>query len=464
MQPTIRLAVALLALSSTSLAAPIVDDDAVPAAQVPEVGLGRDFHAGRRAALREVVDGGWILLRGLPATRDYVAFRQDKVFWYFTGIESPGASLLMDAAGETEILYLPDARPQVEQWEGPRWDTGDEWARAAAGVTDVRPERALLKDLEQLAAEGELTLHVPRDPWVTLAGATDRAWPYNREIERDPLDGRPSRERALAQALEERFGAKVENCSAQIAELRRIKTPEEVAALRRAADASVAAILEAVRSTRAGLYEWEIDALMTFVHRLQGGTGPAYYAIVGAGANSCVLHYSEVSKRLEPGEVLLVDYACELDHQTCDITRTWPVDASFSPRAAELYDIVAEAQVAGIAASVPGASFGDVDAACNAVFERHGVLDLRLHGPSHYIGMEVHDPGSYAKRLEPGVAITVEPGLYDTAAGIGIRIEDVILVTDEGPVNLTAGAPRARAEIEALRAQEGLLDRMQAGE
>lgn len=449
-------AAALVLCAAPALAQePPVDTAAEP--QAPVAGLGRDFHAGRRAALREVVDGGWILLRGLPPERAYEPFRQDKVFWYFTGVESPDATLLMDADGETEILYLPPARPQVERWEGPLWDVGDPWVRAATGVTDVRSERDLLGDLERLAAGGDLVVHVSRDPWVTLAGATDRARPYDMAIERDPLDGRKSRERALTDALEARFGADVKNCAAQIAELRRIKTPEEIEALRRAADASVAATLEAIRSTRPGLYEWELDALMTFVHRREGGAGPAYYAIVGSGPNSCILHYSEGSRRMQDGDVVLVDYACESEHLTCDITRTWPVGATFSPRAAELYDVVLEAQAAGIAACVPGASFGDVDAACHAVYAAHGLEHLRLHGPSHYIGMEVHDAGSYTKRFEPGVVLTVEPGLYDSAAGVGVRIEDVIVVTADGPLNLTAAAPRDREAIEALRAEEGVL-------
>jgi len=190
---------------------------------------------------------------------------------------------------------------------------------------------------------------------------------------------------------------------------------------------------------------------MTAFHRAQGATGPAYFAIIGAGANSCMLHYSALTGRLDAGEVVLVDYACEFDYQTCDITRTWPVEAKFSPRAAELYDIVYEAQIAGIAASIPGASFGDIDEACNAVFRKYDVLHLRLHGPSHYIGMEVHDAGSYTARLEPGVAITVEPGLYDIESGIGIRIEDVVIITEGAALTITAAAPRTRAEIESLR-------------
>jgi Xaa-Pro aminopeptidase len=428
-------------------------------AQAPQdVGLGSEFHAGRRAALREQLEGGLVLLRGLPTTRDYVPFRQDKLFWYFTGIESPGAALLMDVERGTEVLYLPPANPGLEAWEGELWDVGDAWVPAASGIADVRPSTALLGDLERLCAEPKTVIHISRDPFVTLAGATDRARPYDREIERDPLDGRESRESALEEQLERRFAAQVRNCAPVVAELRRIKTEPELAALQRAADASVAATLEAIRSTRPGLREWELDALMSFVHRRQGGTGPAYYGIVGAGPNSCVLHYSAVDRTMAADDVVLVDYACEYDHQTCDITRTWPVGERFTPRAAELYDIVLEAQQAGIAAAVTGASFGDIDAACNQVFERHGVLGLRLHGPSHYIGMEVHDAGSYTKRLEPGVVITVEPGLYDTAAGIGIRIEDVIAVTAQGNRNLTAAAPRTRAEIEALRAETGLLD------
>jgi Xaa-Pro aminopeptidase len=228
--------------------------------------------------------------------------------------------------------------------------------------------------------------------------------------------------------------------------------------MRRAAEVGAAAMAEAMRSTRPGLGEWQLDALMSWRFRHDGAAGPAYYAIVGSGPNSCVLHYSANSRTLGAGEVLLIDYAPEFDHYTSDITRTWPVSGRFSERQAEIYDAVLAAQEAGIAAVRPGGTIQEVEEACRAVIAERGFSRLVRHGACHLIGMEVHDVGSGRKRLEPGVAFTVEPGLYDEEAGIGVRIEDVVVVTEDGCEVITRGAPKARAEVEATVAERGFLD------
>jgi Xaa-Pro aminopeptidase len=240
--------------------------------------------------------------------------------------------------------------------------------------------------------------------------------------------------------------------------LRRAKTPEELDAMRRAGRAGALAMIEAMRSTRPGLGEWELESLMTWFHVREGAAGPAYQAIAGSGPNSLVLHYSACNRRLQPGEVILIDYAPEVDHNVCDVTRTWPVDGKFTPRQAELYDAVLAAQKAGIAAVRPGVTLKDIEAACRAEIETRGLKGLVRHSACHYIGMEVHDVGDYAAPLVPGVCFTVEPGLYEQETGIGIRIEDVVIVTETGCEVVSAAAPRERDEIERLMAERGVLD------
>jgi Xaa-Pro aminopeptidase len=427
----------------------------------PVCGLGAAFHAGRRAALRKALGEGVVVVRGLPDSRDYVAFRQDKTFWYLTGIESPGASLVMDCKSGREVLLLPDPNKMSEIWEGEMWDAGDAWVKELAGFSEVLPTR----DFEK--AVGELLKATPKawvslHPNIGLSGCYDRASPYDQRIAKDPFDGRVNREQALSEALAKKFDVEVGDLAAKLHEIRRVKQPEEIAACERASRAGAAAMVEAMRSTRPGLGEWEIDSLMTWMHRVEGAAGPAYQPICGSGANSLVLHYSASSRRMLDGEVLLVDYAPELDHFICDITRTWPVNGKFSARQAELYDAVLEAQKAGIAATKPGVRIRDVNAACDKVLTDRGFGGFRRHRACHYVGMEVHDVGDGDKELEPGVVFTIEPGLYEAETGIGIRIEDVVLVTANGAKVLTAGAPRERAEIEALVASEGILDRLLA--
>jgi len=424
-------------------------------------GLGAAFHAGRRAALLGQLAEGIVLVRGLPAPRDYEIFRQDKTFWYLTGVESPDAALVLDVKSKRQILFLPAPDRNDEMWHGERWDSGDAWIRGITGFEDVRPVDQLVSVLKELTASTKV-LWISTEPHVGLSGCFDRAGGYDADIEEDPLDGRLSREKALRGKLQSELGLPkdaVRGLEKILNEMRRVKTAEEIEALRRASKAGSVAMVEAIRSTRPGLGEWDIESLMTFVHRLEGADGPAYAAIVGSGPNSLALHYWACTRTMESGEVLLIDYAPEFDHYTSDITRSWPVDGKFTPRMEAIYDVVLEAQLAGIAAVKPGASFMAMESACRKVLEAHGMGKLMPHGAGHYVGMEVHDVGSYMKPFEPGVVLTVEPGVYDPQSGIGIRIEDVVLVTAGGCEVLSSGVPKDKQSILGLIASEGILDR-----
>ncbi len=441
----------------------------------PVCGLGKDFHAARRAALYDRLDeaareagestAGVLLLRGLPATRAYAEFEQDKVFWYLTGIEASDAAVVVDVDTRTEILFLAQPNVRAEGWEGELWDSGDAWVSELTGFRNVLAEEELVSTLGEFA-DARGVVWVSMHPWLSRAMSADRAQPYDRRRRTDPFDGRSSREAALRErigALFDRDDRKVDvrDLRPHLDELRRVKTSEEIAAMKRAARAGALAMAEAIRSTRPDLGEWELDALLGFVAMRHGATGHAYNAIVGSGANSCVLHYSASSRRMEDGEVLLIDAGPEMDHYTTDITRTWPVNGRFTERQAELYDAVAAAQAAGIAATKPGATMMDVDAAARAVLAERGLANLVRHFTCHYIGMEVHDVGAFQAPLEPGVAITVEPGVYEESTGIGIRIEDVVIVTEDGCEVITRGGlPVERAAIEALVAESGILDQL----
>lgn len=423
----------------------------------PVCGLGKSFHAGRRAALRAELKNGIVIVRGLPDTRDYAIFQQDKVFWYLTGVESPGATLVMDLDGDHDILFLPPRNAGREGWEGELWDAKDEWVKDLTGFADVRATSDLvnaLKDLIKPAA----TVWISKEPWIALSGCSDRAEPYDQRVQSDPLDGRKSREAKLEEQLVAKYKCEVKALDPVLNELRRVKTQEEITALRRAGRSGAMAMVEAMRSTSPGIGEWEIAGLMSFIHQREGAAGPAYQAIVGSGKNSCVLHYSAISRRMQDGEVLLIDFAPEVDHYTSDITRTWPVGGTFRPRQAELYDAVLEAQQAGIAAVKPGVTMGFVNEACMKVLKEKGFATLVRHGFCHFVGLEVHDVGDGAKPLVPGVVFTIEPGLYENATGIGVRIEDVVVVTSDGCEVLTDGVPKNRAAIEALISDPGILD------
>jgi len=181
---------------------------------------------------------------------------------------------------------------------------------------------------------------------------------------------------------------------------------------------------------------------------------------VGAGPNSTTLHYSASTRKMQAGEMLCVDAGPEVDHYTTDITRSWPVSGTFSERQAEMYDAVLAAQAAALTHCKIGGTIAEVDAAANEVLIERGFGKFIRHGTCHWIGLEVHDVGDYTRPFEPGMAFTVEPGLYDEEHDIGIRIEDVVVITELGHEIITRGVPVEREAIEALIAEDGLLDEL----
>jgi Xaa-Pro aminopeptidase len=268
---------------------------------------------------------------------------------------------------------------------------------------------------------------------------------------------------------------------AALHELRLHKRPEELAALRKAAAITCDAHIAAMELGRPGVFEHELEAQINFTFRKRGGAGPGYATIVGAGENATILHYIENRCAIADGDLVLVDAGCEYDHYTADITRTWPANGRFTPPQRRIYELVLETQKSAIAMVKPGATLEEIHDHCVRKLTE-GMIDLGLlagtaderiedktfrkfymHGTSHWLGLDVHDVGAYtrdgkARPLEPGMVITVEPGLYiasdapDVPAelrGIGVRIEDDVVVTATGHDVLTAACPK---EIEALEA------------
>lgn len=430
----------------------------------PVCGLGKDFHAGRRALLMERVaeelGEHLIVLRGNPQAEANHRFRQDKTFWYLTGVESEDAALILDLVSGREILFLPagdEALQRTEGWNGEIWDAADEWVKPLSGFEEVLPSGELLKTLEELIG-GRKELCVSLHPPIGLAGAGDTAGSFYRAQEADPLDGRLSRPKMLAKHLEEKLKVKTVDVAGIIGDMRRVKTHEELDAMRRASQSGALAMAEAIRSTRPGLGEWELEALMSWIQKRNGAAGYAYAAIVGSALNACTLHYVSNDKRMQDGEVVLLDYGPEVDHYTTDITRSWPVNGKFSERQREIYTAVLAAQKAGIAAAKPGMTMGQISSICAEELRERGFGKFIRHGACHYIGMAVHDSGDYSKKLEPGVTFTIEPGVYEEATGIGVRIEDVVVITEDGCEVLSAGVPKELEDMEKLVLSEGILD------
>ncbi|MEX0837348.1 MAG: aminopeptidase P N-terminal domain-containing protein [Gemmatimonadota bacterium] len=254
-------------------------------------------------------------------------------------------------------------------------------------------------------------------------------------------------------------------------ELRTHKTAEELTIMQKAIDMTVEAHREVMRSVEPGWHEYEIEALVEHTFKTSGAEYPAFPSIVGSGENSVILHYETNRRRTEPGDMVVIDVGAEYHGYAADVTRTVPVSGTFTDEQRAIYDVVYRAQEAGIEASLAGAPYLAPHRAAEAVMaegmaelglirdetDLNGLRRFFMHATSHYLGLDVHDVGGGGP-LEPGTVITVEPGLYIPAAddidprwwNIGVRIEDDILVTEDGPVNLSAGAPRSSEEVEAL--------------
>ena len=229
-----------------------------------------------------------------------------------------------------------------------------------------------------------------------------------------------------------------------------------MALLQRAVDVTVAALTETIRSIEPGQSEHEVQGVIEYMFLRNGAQRPGFASIVGSGPTTCVLHYQEGRRQFGEGELVLMDVGAEIYGYTADITRTVPASGRFTPRQRRIYELVLRAQKAGIEAVRPGATLRDVHRAARRVIDQAGYGEAFPHGTSHWLGLDVHDVGSYGRPLEPGMVLTVEPGIYLPDENLGIRIEDDVLVTEGDPIVLSAGVPREVEELEALMLEEGV--------
>ncbi len=411
----------------------------------------RSFYSARRTALMKKIEGSIAVLEGAPGTYAYDQFRQDNDFYYLTGVEVPDAYLIIDATEHRSVLFLPPRNRMLELWEGPRLYPGEE-ARRLTGLDDVLDSSRLQSELERRKGSSA-TIYIPMTPEETAAVSRDRALQFNSEREKNPWDGRVSRARAFDQNLKKRLGeaVNIKDLSPILDEMRRVKDKQETDRMREAARLGALGMTEAISATKPGVYEYQIAAVAEFFFKWNGAMGPAYFPVVGSGPNSCILHYHENSRKMETGDFVVMDFGPDYRYYASDITRSFPVSGKFTEEQAKVYQVVLEAQKAAISRVRPGATFDEIGSAAREVIKRSGYGQYWRHGVSHYVGMSTHDVGEI-RPLQPGVVLTVEPGVYIADKQIGVRIEDTVLVTDNGCEVLSQGVPKGIPEIEHLMA------------
>ena len=431
----------------------------------------------RRARLLAQMQPGAVALLGTApevvrnGDSDY-PYRHDSHFYYLSGFAEPESFLVLVAArGEQAartILFCREKNVEREIWDGFRF--GPEAARTEFGVDEAHAIDELDARMADILADAPALYYALGHG----AGLDARVAGWIKAVRARSRSGvmAPHTAHHLPGLLDE---------------MRLLKDAHEIGLMGRAGAISGAAHARAMRATRPGVFEYEIEAELLYEFRRCGAQFPAYPSIVASGPNACVLHYSANNRRVQDGELVLVDAGCELDGYASDITRTYPANGRFSAAQRTLYELVLRAQEAALAAVAPGQPYGAIhDAAVRVLTEGMfdvGLLDKRkagsldeaigtrayaqfyMHGTGHWLGMDVHDVGAYrdlaaagrpSRPLLPGMTLTVEPGIYVRPAegvpeaywNIGIRIEDDVVVTDQGCRILTPDAPRTVTEIE----------------
>jgi Xaa-Pro aminopeptidase len=357
-------------------------------------------YKSRRDRLAVRIKGNALVLRAAP-DKELTKYQQEQNFYYLTGVDQPDAILLLDAASDPpqEFLFLPERKLAEERWTGPKMGPGAE-AEKATGFAEVLAtsdfESTLKKVSEHARAVYDLT-----------------------DVEKD------------------------------IAYLRQVKSPTEIALLEKAIQITLKAERAAARTIAPGMMEYEVQAALEYEFTRNGAERPGFPSIVGSGPFSTILHYNDSTRKMQSGEVIVVDIGAEYSGYTADVTRTYPVSGKFSARQREIYQIVLDAQKAAIEKVKPGARISDMHNAAMSYIRAKGYEKYFIHGTSHHIGLEVHDVGETSRPFEPNMVITAEPGIYIPEEQIGIRIEDDVLVTPEGH-QVLSNFPKEISEIEAL--------------
>jgi Xaa-Pro aminopeptidase len=417
------------------------------------------YHA-RRVALAEKLQGGAaILFAAEEPLLDFMPYRQDEDFYYLTGWNEPGAALLIlaDAPNAAqprkyrEVLFLPSRNLRMEKYTGIKLDAATPGAAHTAGVDEVLPMAELSTQLNKLAS-------------------TDRRLSYDLWTQPEAAQAKPL-VNWIATTLGNGVTPAAHDVTSLTMQLRIVKDEGELALLKKASDASIAAQRVMMRSTRPGVTERAIAGKIIGKLMEEGCERPSYAPIVGTGINSTTLHYSENSATLKDGDVMVVDAAGEYSMYASDITRTVPVNGHFTARQREIYDVVLGAQRAAIAAFVAGKSTindrdhldpNSLDTAAWNYIHTHGkglhgepLSNYWIHGLGHMVGINVHDPAEYPAVLKPGMVFTIEPGVYIPEEKIGVRIEDVFVVGQDGKlIDLVAALPHTVDEVEAAMRSE----------
>jgi len=387
-----------------------------------------DTFVERREALMASLGDGIAVLYSQGREND-TGYRADGNFWYLTGVDEPGAILILaPQEKDRQVLLLPPRDIEYERWTGRRpalteslqRSLGFDWV-LRTGVLDA----ILISHMKH-----STVLHL-----ISSLVGPSQDIPADLE---------------LYQKITARVpGATIKNSSHLLETMRMVKSAGEIAAIEQAIRVTYQGMTELLAEVRPGVTEYRLDGILESSFKRQGAQHMAFDPIVGAGEETTILHYQKRSRTLKPGQLLLLDVGAQWDHYAADITRTIPVDGRFTRAQALIYDIVLDAHKAVIGAIKPGATIPELLDIARDVIRRAGYIDEFIHGISHHLGLDTHDAADNGLPLEPGMVITVEPGIYLPNEKTGVRIEDDVLVTETGCRILSNQIPREKKDVEA---------------
>jgi Xaa-Pro aminopeptidase len=440
--------------------------------------------AARRAKVYDAIgETGIAIVQGAASPAGYTRFRQSNEFYYLCGIEVPHAYLLLDGASRRATVYLPHRNEGRERGEGKMLAAEDaDLVRQLAGVDAVFGTDLLNEHLVRFAYFRR-TVYTPYSPAEGFAMSRDLALRAVADRAADPFDGVPSREGMFVQTLRARFPViEIKDLSPTLDQLRLIKSPREIALLRKATRLSGLALMEAMRSTKPGIQEYELDAMAKYVYYRNGAQGEAYYSLIASGRNAWYPHYNVGKRRMEDGDFLLMDFAPDVGYYQSDLTRMMPVNGKFNQWQRELYGFYLGCYQAILKAIRPGVTAQAVKQEAvkemqqllaatkfsKPIYEKAAQQFVTSYAASaknpraglgHWVGMATHDVGLDSGPLRAGMVFTIEPALTVPEEKIYVRLEDMILITDTKAEVMSDFVPMDIDGIERLMKEDGMLQR-----
>lgn len=438
----------------------------------------KEEFAERRAKLFERIGKNAIaVVQGAKGTADFNVFRQSNEFYYLSGIETPHAFLLLDGRNQRATVYLPHRDVGREQNEGKILSAEDgDLIKELTGIDQVRSIEQLSLDLvgKGLLRPPPPVLYTPLSPAETGTDSRDELLAEQARVSANPWDGAPSREARFRELLNLRAPQfEIRDLSPVLDGLRNIKSKQEIEVIRRATEIAGLAIIEAMRSTEPGVYEYQLDAAAKYIFYMHGSRGDGYASIIGGGTNAYLGHYFRKTDKLKDGDLVLMDYAPDYRYYTSDVTRMWPVNGKYTKGQRALTDYILAYRDALFRHIRPGVTSDFVlDSAAkdmeqyltgktfeNAAHLKSVKEGLKFRGHfQHPVGMAVHDVGQVrGVKLEAGMVFTIDPMIWIHEEKLYVRIEDVVVVTAAGAENLSAFVPSTVEDIERTMTEKGLI-------